>query len=34
MMNVGKSVTIPVTFYMPYGREDQTYTVNVKVNFK
>ena len=34
MMNVGKSVTIPITFYMPYGREDQTYTVNVKVNFK
>lgn len=34
MMNVGKSVTIPVTFYMPYGREDQAYTVNVKVNFK
>ena len=34
MSGVGKSVTIPVTFYMPYGREDQTYTVNVKVNFK
>ncbi|MBD8990781.1 MAG: hypothetical protein EGQ87_07390, partial [Clostridiales bacterium] len=34
MMNVGKSVTIPITFYMPGGREDQTYTVNVKVNFK
>lgn len=34
MKNVGKSVTIPITFYMPYGREDQTYTVNVKVNFK
>ena len=34
MSGVGKSVTIPITFYMPYGREDQTYTVNVKVNFK
>ena len=34
MSGVGKSVTIPVTFYMPYGREDQTCTVNVKVNFK
>ena len=34
MSGVGKSVTIPVTFYMPYGRADQTYTVNVKVNFK
>ena len=34
MKDVGKSVTIPVTFYMPYGREDQTYTVDVKVNFK
>lgn len=34
MKDVGKSVTIPITFYMPYGREDQTYTVNVKVNFK
>lgn len=34
MSGVGKSVTIPITFYVPYGREDQTYTVNVKVNFK
>lgn len=34
MSGVGKSVTIPITFYMPYGREDQAYTVNVKVNFK
>ena len=34
MKDVGMSVTIPITFYMPYGREDQTYTVNVKVNFK
>ena len=34
MSGVGKSVTIPVTFYVPGGREDQTYTVNVKVNFK
>lgn len=34
MSGVGKSVTIPITFYMPYGRADQTYTVNVKVNFK
>ena len=34
MKDVGKSVTIPITFYVPYGREDQTYTVNVKVNFK
>lgn len=34
MKDVGKSVTIPVTFYVPGGREDQTYTVNVKVNFK
>ena len=34
MKDVGKSVTIPVTFYMLYGREDQTYTVDVKVNFK
>ena len=34
MSGVGKSVTIPITFYMPYGREDQTYTVDVKVNFK
>lgn len=34
MSGVGKSVTIPVTFYVPYGREDQTYTVDVKVNFK
>ena len=34
MKDVGKSVTIPVTFYVPYGREDQTYTVDVKVNFK
>lgn len=31
---VGKSVTIPVTFYLPYGREDQTFTANIKVNFK
>ena len=34
MSGVGKSVTIPVIFYVPGGREDQTYTVNVKVNFK
>ena len=34
MSGVGKSVTIPITFYVPYGRADQTYTVNVKVNFK
>lgn len=34
MSGVGKSVTIPITFYMPGGREDQAYTVNVKVNFK
>ena len=34
MSGVGKSATIPITFYMPYGRADQTYTVNVKVNFK
>ena len=34
MSGVGKSVTIPVTFYMPCGRKDQTYTVDVKVNFK
>lgn len=34
MKDVGKSVTIPVTFYMPCGRADQTYTVDVKVNFK
>ena len=34
MSGVGKSVTIPVTFYVPYGREDQSYTVDVKVNFK
>ena len=34
MKDVGKSVTIPVTFYMPCGRKDQTYTVDVKVNFK
>ena len=34
MKDVGKSVTIPITFYMPYGRADQTYTVDVKVNFK
>lgn len=34
MKDVGKSVTIPVTFYVPFGREDQMYTVNVKVNFK
>ena len=34
MKDVGKSVTIPVTFYVPYGREDQSYTVDVKVNFK
>lgn len=34
MSGVGKSVTIPITFYVLYGRADQTYTVNVKVNFK
>ena len=34
MSDVGKSVTIPVTFYVPYGREDQTFTANIKVNFK
>lgn len=34
MKDVGKSVTIPVTFYVPYGRANQTYTVDVKVNFK
>lgn len=34
MADVDKSVTIPVTFYVPYGREDQTFTANIKVNFK
>ena len=34
MSDVGKSVTIPVTFYVPYGRDDQTFTANIKVNFK
>ncbi|HBK03098.1 MAG TPA: hypothetical protein DDY87_01565, partial [Clostridiales bacterium] len=34
MSDVGKSVTIPVTFYVPDGRADQTFTANIKVNFK